>query len=461
MTLKKYIPILLIGCIILVIFLMLSTQHPVSAGDNPAVKPAAFPKYPVENFSTTVRTPRGTMIINAHVPESYQIMPIYRLNLSCRQTLTLNRVPDTPEFPNDIDTNPANPTTPGLSEAESRVITEKFLRQYHIFPDDAVVWQVRKTDGGNKRIIYTRIINGQIVDNWGIMDEHLVTDHDFIIVGLRHDGDLLSISERWTKSDYIRNEPVISAKEALERLMKWENAYEDYGEIPNLKVNSIRLGYFEYIGFTSIIEPSWFFYGINENGFNQTVVVFARKNESVFLPFYNWSHRDPSLSDSSLVQYQENFIGKNYTGITRPVDYIQEFSGNPDLIIYNSTLFSQSRGCGYTFLLYNVTTSEGIYKFDPELSTIRSITYYKTSSKHLLNPVDYPQALNISVDYIHKKFGNYSFNYLARNPYINENPENISLSFQLSNSQITLKIDKITGDILAYYNDSAERAYCV
>ena len=477
MAFKKYIPLLLIGCIILVVILAFSPQYPGPAGDNPAARVADLPKYPAENISTTVQTPRGTMIINAHVPESYQIMPVYRLNLSDRRTININRLslPDTSgEKETILITSP-------LDNNQAEILAEKYLQQFHGLPDDAAVWKIEKT--GNKiwtlpsvgdwvplstnhtRIIYTRRINEQNVDSWGISQEEegLVTDHDYIKVGLREDGDLLYIAERWTRSEYVRNEPVINVTEALDRMKQWEHTNDDFGWLYDLKVQDIRQGYFENTGSTSIIEPAWFFSGLNSDGYNQTIVVLARKNDSSILPFYDGSHPDPSLPDWSqgYTDYK-NWIKENYVNGTESdismetaKDIVKKFSGNPNLVIENTIPFEEKQGCYVSHTIYNITTNEGVYTIDPKISIVRSVSYPVNIAHTQPNPVEYPQILKTSADYIHEKFGNYPVEDLAHNPDITEYPETYHVRITVANATILLDIDKKTGDVAGYTNANA------
>jgi hypothetical protein len=478
MNLNKYIPFFLIGCIAVLIFLFYSIFYPGIILNNTTVKSTPVPMYPAENISTTVHTPKGTLIINTQVPESYQIMPVYRLNMSDRRTININRIP-LAEMSSENGTTLITSTTTLLDEKQAGVIAGKFLEPFNELPDDATIWKVQKTEGtvwvppwvgyssplslNHTRIIYARSINGQIVDNWGINheEEGMVADHDFIKVGLQENGNLMYIGERWTKSEYIRDEPVISAKEALDRLRQWENAQEDYGSIHDLKIQTIRQGYFEATGYTSIIEPAWFFSGVNKDGFDQTVVVLSRKNDSVLLPFYNWSHRDPSIPDEWADRKNyENWIRENYvngTEISREhaADIVKTFSGNPNLVIENTIQVDEGLGCNTSHTIYNITTNKGIYTIDPRISVVRSVTYPVNVAHTLPNPVEYPQILKISADYIHEKFGNYPVEDLERNPDITEYPGTYRVRIPVANMTILVDIDKKTGDVIGYTNANA------
>jgi hypothetical protein len=311
------------------------------------------------------------------------------------------------------------------------------------------------------------MLNGIPVDNWGINHEvfppgeygNMETDHDFIVVGLWPDSDLAFITERWTNSEYIRDEPVISVSEAFSRLKNWENAQEDYGSIKDLQVQEIRQGYFEATGYTSIIEPAWFFSGINSDGHNQTVVVLARKNDSAALPFYNWSHHDPSVPDRFAQPGNLNWLRANYVNETinmeNATDIVKKFSGNPNLVIDNSSSVEEGTGCGTSHTLYNITTNDGIYTIDPKISAVRSVTYPTNNSHTLPNPVDYHQILKISADYIREKFGNYPVDDLIRNPHITENPGTYSVEIPVGEVRIIVDVDKKTGDVVSYTNENA------
>lgn len=483
MALKKIVPVLLIGCIIIVILLLFGTQFLGFTGAKPVLPRAPVPMYPAENISTTVQTPRGTMIIDANVPQAYQIMPVYRLNMSDRRTININRL-SLPETSGDKGTILENAMTSTLDNNQAGVIAGKHLQIYDGLPDDAAIWKIEKT--GNKiwtlpsvgdwvplstnhtRIIYSRRIDGQNVDSWGISQEEegLVTDHDYIKVGLREDGELLYIAERWTRSEYVREEPVINITEALERMKRWEKTHDDFGWLHDLKVQTIRQGYFESTGSTSIIEPAWFFSGINSDGYNQTIVVLARKTDSSVLPFYDGSHLDPSLPDEwADSNNYKNWIKENYVNesisMEKATDIVKKFSGNSDLVIENTTSFYDEPGCGskYTIYprdpLYNITTNEGIYVVDSKIPVVRSVTYPEKISHTRKNPVEYAEVLNISADYVRERFGEYSLNYLARNPDITENSETYHLRIPVENSTILLDIDKKTGDVVSYINANA------
>jgi hypothetical protein len=483
MTLKKYTPILLIGCIVILILLFYSISNPGFISKNSTTQRSPAQMYPAEKISTTVDTPIGTMIINATVPESLTIMPVYRLNMSDRRTINMDRIPLT-EMPGEKRTTLTTSTTSLLSEKQAGDIAGKFLQHFNGLPDDATIWKVQKTESrswmppwagypsplslNHTRIIYARTINGQIVDNWGINHEDvgMVADHDFIKVGLREDGDLLYIGERWTRSEYVRDEPVISAREALNRLRHWEHAEDDYGDIRNFEVQTIRQGYYESTGYTSIIEPAWFFSGVNKHGFNQTVVVLSRKNGSELLPFYDGSHPDPSLPDEWAGRKEyENWIRENYVNGTlsmeQAIEIVKKFSGNSHPVIENTSVFYDDPECSgkYTIFprtpLYNITTNEGIYVVDSRISVVRSVTYPENISHTRKKPVEYPQILNISVDYLRERFGDYSIDYLARNPDVTENPGTYSVRIPVANSSISLGIDKKTGDVISYTNSYA------
>jgi hypothetical protein len=489
MQIKKSTAILFLsGCVVLLALIYCATTIPGFLPGIIAVKSTTVPTYPSENISTVVKTPRGSMIINASVPESLAIMPVYRLNMSDRRTMIINRIPMSSELSQNNGKNPLTATTL-IPETEAKPIAEKFLRTYHGLPDDTTVWKVVEHEhpwGGQTpeelrpyelstpytRIIYTRMLNGIPVDNWGINHEefspgeygNMETDHDFIVVGLRPDGDMAFITERWTKSEYIQDEPVISAGEALDRARLWEYTREDYGSIKNLQVRMIRQGYFEATGHTSIIEPAWFFSGPNEDGYNQTVVVLARKNDSAVLSFYNYTHPDPSLPDEWADRHKyESWIRENYINgtisIEKATDIVKKFSGNPNLVIENTIPFYEESGCKYTIFpripLYNITTNEGTYTIDSHIFVVRSVSYPVNVTHTLANPVEYPQILKISSDYIREKFGRDSAEDLERNPRFTENPGTYQMVIPVQNATILLDIDKKTGDIIGYTNANA------
>jgi len=486
MSVRKYLPVLLIGCIALVVLLLYSAQQPVYFGNSSTVRPTPVPVYPALNISETVKTPQGTMIINASVPESLAVMPVYRLNMSDRHTLTVNRIPMFPEISEYSPEKSAIPPALITDTQDVKQTAEKFLRKYHGLPDDIVIWKaldLQSPWGGETpseldpyqiykpytRIAYTRMINGQPVDNWGINHEEislggygtLSTDHDFIIVGLRKDGDLIFITERWTKSEYIRDEPVLSVREALDRVKKWENAKEDYGSVKDLKVQTIRQGYFEATRHTSIIEPAWFFSGINRDGHDQTVVVLARKNDSAELPFYNYSHKDPSLPDewAGSKNYRnwakENYVNGTEIGIEKAKDIVKSFSKTPDLVIESIIPVQEKTGCCSWNIFYNITTNEGIYTIDPKITVVRSVSYPVNVTHTRPNPVEFPEILDISSDYVHENFGYYPDEDFTRNPYITENPETYRVRIPASDFTILLDIDKKTGDVVGYTNANA------
>jgi len=482
---KKISLFFVVGIVAIIILIYCSASIPGIFLKNVLVQSQPAPTYPSDNISAIVNTPRGTMIIHASVPESLAVMPVYRLNMSERHTLTVNRIPlfsDTSK-----NNTPNRKMIPSVisDTKEVKALAEKFLQKYHGLPDDIVIWKALElggTWGGETptelspyeisgpytRIIYTRIINGQPVDNWGINHEEFLPgeygnmggDHDFTIVGLWKDGDLIFIIERWTKSEYIRDEPVISAGEALDRIKRWENAREDYGSIDDLQVQTVRQGYFEDTGYTSIIEPAWFFSGINRDGHDQTVVVLARKNDSSILPFYNWSHQDPSIPDEWADRKNyETWIKEHYVNGTmsmeKVTDIVKKFSGNPNLVIENTIPVKEERGCGTSSTIYNITTNEGVYTIDPRISVVRSVSYPVNVAHTLPNPVDYPQILKISADYVHGMFGKNSTEDLERNPHITEDPGAYRVRIPTVNMTILLDIDKKTGDVIGYTNANA------
>ena len=485
MAWKKYIPVLVIVCIIIAVFLVSGIHLPGSSGNTPEVRSTPLrvtplPTYPAGKISETVNTPRGTMIINTSVPESLAVMPVYRLNMSDRRTININRL-SAAGTDREPGTSQGSTAIPSLETEQAGILAGKYLQVYQGLPDDAAIWRNEKTGGkiwtlpsigdwvpiktNHTRIIYARKINGQIIDSWGISEEEegLVTDHDYIKVGLRENGDLLYIAEQWTRSEFVQDEPVISAREALDRSMRWEYTEEDYGWLYDLKIDTIRQGYFESTGATSIIEPAWFFSGINKDGHNQTVVVLARKNDSAVLPFYNGSYPDPSLPDDrAATQNYMNWIKDHYVNGTisteNATELVKKFSGNPALIIENFSLFYDDPECHskYTLYqrtpLYNITTNEGIYIVDSRISVVRSVRYPTTASHVRPDPVEYTQILDISAGYLQQKFGKESVGDLARNPNVTENPGTFSLTIPVADTMVILEIDKKTGDVVSYTN---------
>jgi hypothetical protein len=488
MSWKNYILVLVIVCLIIAVFLVSGIHLPGSSGNNPEVRSTLIrvtplPTYPAGNISETVKTPRGTMIINAPVPESLAVMPVYRLNMSDRRSVNINRLSAT-ETSSEKKQIPESAAIALLDNNKVEDLAVKYLQVYHGLPEDAAIWKIEKT--GNKiwtlpsvgswvplstdhtRIIYVRKIEGLIVDSWGISQEEsgMITDHDYIKIGLLENGDLLYLTERWTRSEYIRDEPVISVTEALERMKQWEKTEDDYGWLYDLEVRTIRQGYFESTGSTSVIEPAWFFSGINKDGYNQTIVVLARKTDSSDLPFYDGSHPDPSLPDEwADSNVYKNWIKENYVNGTismeQATDIVKKFSGNSHLVIENTSEFYDDPECSgkYFFFprspLYNITTNDGIYIVDSKISVVRSVTYPEKLSHNRKNSLEYLEILNISSGYLRDKFGEYSFDYFARNPDITEYPDKFSVRIPVADFGVILVIDKKTGDVISYTNANA------
>lgn len=486
MNQTKYILIFIVGCIVVLILLFSSSSHPGFISKNTTVRPTPVPMYPAENISETIMTSRGTMIINASVPESLAAMPVYRLNMSERSTLTVNRIPVFSEISERSREKSATPPALISDTRELKQTAEKFLRKYHGLPEDIVIWKaldLQSPWGGETpselhpyeihkpytRIVFTRMINGQPVDNWGINHEVISpggygimsTDHDYIIVGLQEDGDLIFITERWTKSEYVQDEAVLSVREALDRLKRWENAREDYGSVKDFQVQTVRQGYFEETEDTSIIEPAWFFSGINRDGYDQTIVVLARKNDSAELPFYNYSHPDPSLPDQWTVSEnyvnwaKGNYVNGTEISMEKAKDIVKSFSKNPNLVIESIIPVEEKTGCCSWNVFYNITTNEGIYTIDPKISAVRSVVYPVNPARTRPNPVEFPEIMDISSDYIHENFGYNPGEDPARDPDITENPETYRVRIPALNFTILLDIDKKTGDVIGYTNANA------
>lgn len=435
-------------------------------------KKPPLPTYKPVNISTTLHATRGTVTLNAHVPESLAAMPVYRQNMSVLTDIVVDRQEvvrkynrDTTNISRIIDLLPPESEVPSLAE--------KYLQPYGGIPDDAVFEKMEKspdihyyypnTSSPYVRVYYNQSLAGYPVIWRTIYNDRPYDENHVLEMDIGMDRELIRLKKRWVESEFIQVEPVMPIEEALKKLEQGVNVVDSYGGKWSLNVTGIRQGYMLDTRDTTIIEPVWIFSGINQYGHNQELSVPARRNGSATLPMYNYSHREGPIPESPFdtLRHYEGSASGRYIRIPLAVDTVRNFSANPDLLVTSSEPVDEKGGeYGGIYRIYHINTSEGMYRVDAGTGKIASVYYHQTKNSSGNGTLTFHQVIEKSHGYIDRKFGNHSVEYLASHVHITEQPGHFGVMFPVSNRLIRLDIDNQSGSVLNYYDYSAAYPIC-
>ena len=431
-----------------------------------------LPTYPAENISTTITSPRGsvTIEINTHVPESLAVMPVYRQNLSAFTDISVDRYELVRKYHRDT-TNVSQIVTLLPDDSAALVLSEKYLFTYGGIPSDAIFEKTERspdihyffpnTSSPYVRVYYNQSLSGFPVLWNTIYNDRNYDDNHVLQVDIGTDGELIGLVKKWPNVELVRVDPVISAEEAIKKLeLRW-NEYDSMSYRWSLNVSSIRQGYDLDPRISQFYEPCWIFSGYNQDGHREELSVLARRNDSITSHTNNYSQSEESITRppfSRLDYYRSHTpTTERNIRITRAVDTVNAFSGNPELKIFSSEPVDEKGGkYGGIFLIYHINTSEGLYRVDASTGEIASIYYHQDVISVCNETLTFNQMIKKSCDFIGKKYGNCSTDYLASQAHIIEMPGKYNVIYPIQNRRIGLDIDNRSGNILNFYDHSAE-----
>lgn len=225
-----------------------------------------------QNISFKFQNSADYFIIDAQVPETPRNVLLYRGTLSDDDLKYHFKY----RAPNRYDIKNSTP-----SKAEAPELAKKALEAYGGLPSDAVLSLVTISESVTElssgviverhpvmtQVSYTRLINGMPVTG----------ERDGISVGLGENGEVLIVLKRWRileKTGEVVQ--VITPDKAVEKLKTGET-YTKLQSPDNVRIDDVRLGYYEKPGNIQeiVLEPVWIFKNTNDPVFE--FPVYARQ----------------------------------------------------------------------------------------------------------------------------------------------------------------------------------------
>jgi hypothetical protein len=233
--------------------------HPTQVRNEQDVIPATFINQTILVQNNSVKFQNSMdyyLSIEAYVPETPQTIPVYKGTLSDDD---LNRQLKYLSFNSEVEKN----STPSKSDAA--MLAEKALEKYGGLPQDAVLSNIfireRITQKSSGEITKRKPIATQVGFSRQINGMPVVGERDYIGVALGENGELLELWKRWrTLETTGESVQVITPDIAVEKLKRGET-YTKLQSPSNVRIDEVRLGYYEKPGKIPeiILEPVWIF----------------------------------------------------------------------------------------------------------------------------------------------------------------------------------------------------------
>jgi hypothetical protein len=151
------------------------------------------------------------------------------------------------------------------SKSDAAMLAEKALEKYGGLPQDAVLSNIfireRITQKSSGEITKRKPIATQVGFSRQINGMPVVGERDYIGVALGENGELLELWKRWrTLETTGESVQVITPDIAVEKLKRGET-YTKLQSPSNVRIDEVRLGYYEKPGKIPeiILEPVWIF----------------------------------------------------------------------------------------------------------------------------------------------------------------------------------------------------------
>jgi hypothetical protein len=164
------------------------------------------------------------------------------------------------------------------------------------------------------------------------------------------------------------------------------------------------------------------------------------------------------FSDNQSTIFSSDFQRDLNVSETRAINVVTTFSKNRGLVVSDFQTIIERDGCNSTMMVYNITTSKGIYRINSKNNQLISVAYNTSSVKHLTNPLERHQVIEISQAFLNEKFGNDS---TIPDSDIRELVDHYQLIFPKTCPWIRLIIDKNTGQVTEYSNWVAQPRGCM
>jgi hypothetical protein len=255
----------------------------------------------VEKISLNSPTGVSNIVINAQMPESPAIVPIYRGYYDIGSHI---------EYTSPNWTKPKK-SIPSVEEAPALAI--KALDPYGGIPGNAIVSLVSQVTGKSIDPITLKLVPPEFPQATTVVFSQEINGMPFvgagqgITVDLGENGELLYLSKNWRTLERTGDASIITAKKAVEKLRQGD-VVEIFKDPVDITVTQIKLGYYENYPDRqeTILEPVWIFYGTTSTGNRLTFFVDARESGSVLKfanftanPTYGWKPLTVIFSDTS------------------------------------------------------------------------------------------------------------------------------------------------------------------
>nr|WP_320161616.1 PKD domain-containing protein [uncultured Methanoregula sp.] len=254
---------------------------------------------------STVQTPIGTITINASVPPTPDLVPIYQGYYAAGGCVTYSS-------PNQTHAKNSIPST-----SEAPLLAQNALAPYGGIPSDAVVTSVGQSSGKLRNISTDEVLATYLYSTgitYGQKINGMSTEGPGGVIQLEfgENGELLWLLKRWRTLEQIDQVPVISSTAAAEKLQRGEvlDHYPFEESSVNITVNNISLGYYTpYDKRQEVtVEPVWVFSGTKENGNKIKYCVDARVSGSS-LQFANFTATPVSGKSPLTVMFTDTSTG--------------------------------------------------------------------------------------------------------------------------------------------------------
>lgn len=164
------------------------------------------------------------------------------------------------------------------------------------------------------------------------------------------------------------------------------------------------------------------------------------------------------FSDNQSIIFSTDFQRTFNVNETRAMNVVTAFSKNPDLVVSDFQTMIERDGCNSTMVVYNITTSDGIYRINSKNDQLISVAYNTSSVKHPTDPPDRHQVIEISQAFLQEKFGNYS---TIPDSDARELVDHYQVLFPATCARVSLIVDKKTGQVTEYSNWVARPRICL